>query len=336
MLRRRDLTLGLLVTAGLQGLARGDDGVQHEARVLMGTRARITLVDGDPRRRSAALAAAWARMQSLADAMSRYRDGSIVQRLAAQAGGPPLPVPAETMQVLRSAQALARATDGAFDISVGAYRDWHFGDDAAAHPHEIVAARQLAAQRRLVGWHRIELDGVAGTARLPLAGMAIDLGGIAKLPILQAGLDEITRLGVGAAMIDGGGDVLCRGGLHGRDWRVGIRDPRAPQRLAGVVALRDGIVASSGDYERGFDRDGRRWHHVLDPRSGWPTQGVHGVALVAREVAPVNGLGTSIMVGGLARGQRWLAQRPGVDALIATDTSTWLSPGMRTRLQPLG
>lgn len=335
-MRRRQFTLGLLVTAGLQGLARADDGVQHEQRALMGTRVRITLIEADAARRRAAFAAAWARMQSLADQMSRYREGSVVRQLAAQAGGAPLRVSPETMQVLLAAREVAAFTEGAFDASVGAYRDWHFGDDAAGGAPEIVDARRLGEQRRLVDWRRVELDAHALSARLPARGMALDLGGIAKLPILQAGLAEITRAGVAAAMIDGGGDVVCRGGPPGRDWRVGIRDPRAPQRLVGVVTLRDGVVASSGDYERFFDRAGRRWHHVLDPATGWPTQGVHGVALLAHDVGALNGLGAAIMVGGLERGQRWLARRPGVDALIATDASTWLSPGMQARLAPAG
>ena len=335
-MRRREFTLGLLVTAGLQGLARADEGVQHEERALMGTRVRITLVEADAARRRAAFEAAWTRMGALADQMSRYREGSVVRQLAARAGGAPLAVPAETLQVLLAAREVAAFTGGAFDASVGAYRDWHFGDDAAGHAAEIADAQRLAEQRRLVGWRRVELNAEARTARLPSPGMALDLGGIAKLPILQAGLAETARSGVAAAMIDGGGDVVCHGNPPGRDWRVGIRDPRAPQRLAGVVALRDGVVASSGDYERFFDRAGRRWHHVLDPASGWPTQGVHGVALVARDIGAVNGLGAAIMVGGLQRGQRWLAQRPGVDALIATDDSTWLSAGMQARLTPAG
>jgi thiamine biosynthesis lipoprotein len=271
-------------------------------------------------------------MQQLADTMSRYRPGSAVQALAAHAGrAEPVRVPAELASVLQAAHEVSAFSDGAFDITVGAYRDWHFGSDRGAAP-SIVPPATLHAQHRFVGWRRVELDAARGTARLPVAGMAIDLGGIAKLPILEAGLQALRAEGVGDAMIDGGGDVLCAGRLLGRAWRVGIRDPREPARLAGVVQVGDGIVASSGDYERFFDADGRRWHHVLDPASGLPTRGVHGVALIADDVRAVNGLGTAIMVAGLDAGRAMLQRRPAVDALIAGDSATWRSPGMDVRL----
>jgi thiamine biosynthesis lipoprotein len=149
-------------------------------------------------------------------------------------------------------------------------------------------------------------------------------------------LDQIGRAGVANAMVDGGGDVLCCGQLIDRPWRVGVRDPLAPQRLLGVVQLNDGVVASSGDYERGFDQDGRRWHHVLEPATGWPTRGVHGVALLARDVAEVNGLGTAIMVAGPEQAKPWLAQRPQVQALIATPQGHAMTPGFGARLQAAG
>src|SRR5690606_10778430 len=103
-----------------------------------------------------------------------------------------------------------------------------------------------------------------------------------------------------------GGDVLTLGRLQGRPWRVGVRDPRAPAQLLGAIEVDGrGVVASSGDYERGFVRAGRRLHHVLDPRTGWPTTGVPGVALFARQVEAVNGWGTALMVQGTAAAPTW-------------------------------
>lgn len=110
--------------------------------------------------------------------------------------------------------------------------------------------------------------------------------------------------------------MLVSGQLQGHDWRVGLRNPLAPDRLLGVVALSDGIVASSGDYERGFVRNGQRYHHILDPKTGLPTHGPHGVTLVARSVDDVNGLGAAIMVAGAEAGRRLLVPPAGVDALI--------------------
>ena len=118
-------------------------------------------------------------------------------------------------------------------------------------------------------------------------------------------------------------------------WRVGIRDPRAPQRLLAALDVRDGFVASSGDYERFVVRAGRRYHHVIDPRTGDPTQGPHGVTLVGRELEAVNGLGAAAMVLGLEHGRDLVRRTEGVEGLIAGGAGElWVTPSLRQRLQP--
>lgn len=331
---RRRFSLGLLVTVGLQAAAQAADAqVQHEARAAMGTRVRITVVHASPAVRRQALDAAWARLQVLEDMMSRYRPGNALQALSGRAGsGAWQEVPGPLMQVLQVARRVSDFTAGAFDATVGAYRDWHFEPGAAPR---VVDAAVLKAQRAHVDWRALELDAGRGVARLARAGMALDLGGVAKLPILHAMLQALGAHGVAHAMVDGGGDVLCRGQLLGRDWRVGVRDPRTPDRLLGVLSLSDGVVASSGDYERRFEHGAAHWHHVLDPATGWPTRGVHGVALCAGGIESVNGLGPAIMVAGLPAAQRWLARRPQVAAMVATPEGHWLTPSMAARLRPV-
>lgn len=178
------------------------------------------------------------------------------------------------------------------------------------------------------------LDEQAGTAYLARQGMALDLGGIAKLPILEAGMRVLRQQGVSNALINGGGDVLVMGQLQGRPWRVGLRDPRAPERLLGALSVEgQAVVASSGDYERYFFVGGKREHHILDPRTGYPTVGVHGVSLLARDVAQVNGLGAAMMVQGPQGGKALVARQPGVEALVVSgDRGAWYSPGMAAAL----
>jgi thiamine biosynthesis lipoprotein len=131
--------------------------------------------------------------------------------------------------------------------------------------------------------------------------------------------------------------VLTHGLWQGRPWRVGLRDPRAPQRLLGVVETAGpSVVASSGDYERFFMRGGERLHHVLNPRTGRPTSGVHGVSLVASDVAEVNGWGAALMVQGLPAARKLAASRPELPWLMAgQDGTVWQSPAMAARLKPL-
>jgi thiamine biosynthesis lipoprotein len=115
-------------------------------------------------------------------------------------------------------------------------------------------------------------------------------------------------------------------------WRVGVRDPRAPDRLLGVVLLQNGVVASSGDYERFSDAGGKRRHHIIDPRTGESTTGPRGVTLVAESVDQLNGLSAAIMVMGSARGRALIHNTPGVAGLIVErDGTVWISEQLRAR-----
>jgi thiamine biosynthesis lipoprotein len=332
LLQRRRLIFGLpalacgLVVPTVQARA----GVHRSARVLMGTRVDLTLQGDDASILDGAAAAAFSEMQRLADMMSRYRSNSALNAINLAAGLQPVAAPPELMQVLLMARRASQTSGGAFDITVGALRAWDFAPD---HP-TVPSSQQVCEQLRWVNPQGLMLDEQAGTAYLTQRGMRLDLGGIAKLPILQAGMRQLLSHGITNAMINGGGDVLVNGQLDGRAWRIGLRDPRQPDRLLGVVALSHGFVAASGDYERFVMHQGRRLHHILDPRTGWPTQGPHGVALISDQLDAINGLGAAIMVAGTAAGRARVAQTPGLDALIVdADNSLWLSPGMAARLQ---
>ena len=332
--RRFALALPLLgaVAWASPGLAQAA-GPQRASRNLMGTRVDIVADGGDVRHLQAAIGLAFEEMQRLEAVLSRYREDSVVRRIGRAAGRHAVPVSPEVMAVLRNAQDVWRESAGAFDPTVGALSGWHFEAGQQAMP----AATDIAAALRQVGARKLQLDERAGTAYLSERGMALDLGGIAKLPILAAGLRVLEREGVANALVNGGGDVLASGRLQGRPWRVGVRDPRAPEKLLGAIEVEGfGIVASSGDYERGFMHQGRRLHHVLDPQSGWPTSGVHGVALLARDVRAVNGWGTALMVQGMAAVPAWSAGHPDVAVLAAgSDGALWQSRGMAAALKSI-
>lgn len=315
LLQRRQCLAGLggLLVAGLgmrPALASAD--VVRSSRELMGTRVDIVAQGDSPASTAAAVQAAFAEMQRLEHLMSRYRADSLVSALNRQAGRQAVAVPPELMAVLQRAAELSRLSEGAFDITVGAYQGWSFDPLNARLP----PPEELRRDRLLVNFHDVALQPREGLARLDRAGMRIDLGGVAKLPILQAGVRVLEQHGLRHLMVNGGGDVLTRGQLQGQDWRVGIRDPRTPGQLIGTVQLRDGCVAASGDYERFFERQGRRYHHVLNPATGMPSQGVRGVVMVARQAEAVNGLGAAVMVSGATAGHRLLSRLPAVDSLI--------------------
>jgi thiamine biosynthesis lipoprotein len=302
----------------------------QDARPLMGTVVEITAEGPRQEALVTAVEGAYREMRRLSDMMNHYDPQSVVSAVNDAAGIRPVPAPPELMQVLAMARAVSARTGGAFDITVASVRGWRFRQEDPRMPSAADIARQLP----LVGWRRLALDEKVGSAYLERAGMRMDLGGIAKLYILGAGARALERTGVQRVLLNGGGDVVAAADASAGPWRVGVRDPRAPERLLGVVELRRGFVASSGDYERYFERDGRRYHHILDPRTGYPAEGPRGVTLVAERLEAVNGLGVAIMVLGKERGVRLVESTPGLDALIVErDGSVWLSKGMRERLR---
>ncbi len=329
---RRCLAMALpLLACGLWvPTVRAASDVHRASHPLMGTRVDLTLQGPDPAQLAQAADAALAEMSRLAAAMSRFQPTSELNAINLMAGLQPVPVSPELMAVLAMAQHAHQASGGAFDATVGSLGDWRSG----ANPSHRPTAARVQAQLKLVGQaNALVLDAARGTAYLRTRGTRLDLGGIAKLPILQAGMAQLQRRGVRNAMLNGGGDVLVSGHLQGRPWRVGVRDPRQPDRLLGTVHLSQGWVAASGDYERFVMHQGQRLHHILDPRNGQPSRGTHGVVLLSTDLAAVNGMGTATMVSGVLAAKALVARTPGLEALVASaDGSLWASGGMARQL----
>ena len=303
------------------------------SRTLMGTTVDLVAEGTDAAALDQAMAAAFAEMERLEALLSRYRSDSVVRRIGGAAGRFPVKVPAEVLAVLRTTQRLHAESGGAFDATIGALDGWHFEPGHEAAPSDAAIAQALG----LVQGRDLRVDMARSTAYLARPGMALDLGGVAKLPILDAGLRVLEQRGVANAMVNGGGDVLVRGRSQGRPWRVGIRNPYLPDRLSGVLELSGrAVVASSGDYERCFMQGSKRLHHVLDPHTGRPTEGVHGAVLTATEVAAVNGWGTALMVQGASLGRHLHGRQPGVELWVAgaTPAASWMSPGLQAALRP--
>lgn len=292
---------------------------------LMGTMVQIQALGLSDKALHIGVSAAFQEMSRLTNMMSRFKPDSMVNAINLAAGITPVVVPPELMQVLRLAQSVSERTDGSFDITVGSVQGWAFTDEGGHMPD----AASVRRQQRSVNFKDLKLDTHRHTAYLQRQGMRLDLGGIAKHAILDAGMQVLKQHGIRQAMINGGGDVLTMGGHAGKPWRVGIRDPRAPSRLLGIVKLNEGIVASSGDYERYFTQDGQRYHHIIDPKTGYPSHGPHGVTLVAGHYSQLDGLGAAIMVMGQQAGQALINRRSELEGLIVgPHQDWWQSSGM--------
>ncbi len=218
-----------------------------------------------------------ARAQATADAIvadvhrieakySRYRGDSVTTRINRAAGGAPVVIDAETAALLRYADRCHALSRGRFDITSGVLRRaWDFTRRPPVLPDDAALAAALA----LVGWHDVEWSDTA--IRLPRAGMEIDFGGIGKEYAADRAATIAVECAIPHALVNLGGDVRAAGPqASGEPWRVGIKHPRHEGAVIATVELCAGAVATSGDYERYFELDGRRYCHVLDPRTGYP------------------------------------------------------------------
>ena len=297
----------------------------------MGTLVSVT-VEGGPADVREKVDAAWREMARLSDMMNHYSPDSVVSEINRQAGTRPVTVPRELMEVLIMARRVSGRTGGAFDITVGSLKGWRFNPENPAMP----SAQELATALPLVDYRNVMLDEKNRTVLLKRPDMRIDLGGIAKLYILNAGMQVLQRHGIGQAMLNGGGDVTVTGTRDGRPWRIGIRHPRRAGELLATVELTRGWVVTSGDYERYFIRDGRRYHHILDPRTGYPVAGPRQVTLVGEDLSNLNGFSSAIMVLGEEKGRALLGRLGGVQGLVVgADGRVWLTPGSESRFHLL-
>src|SRR4051812_7295394 len=224
-----------------------------------------------------AAAAAIADVKRIEAKYSRYRDDSVTSRINAAAGGDEVAIDDETAALLRYADQCFALSDGLFDITSGVLRRaWDFKRDPAALP----SAHELAAAIELIGWPRVEWS--AHAIRLPRAGMQIDFGGIGK----EYAADRVATIclehGLRHGLVNLSGDIRAIGPqADGTPWRVGIRHPRVHEAAIAGFDLATGAIATSGDYERYFDVDGKRYCHILNPKTGMPVARWQSVSVVS-------------------------------------------------------
>jgi thiamine biosynthesis lipoprotein len=247
-------------------------------------------------------AAARAEVERLERKYSRYLDDSLASRINRSAGDAAgIEVDGETAALLDYAAAAFAASDGLFDISSGPLRRaWKLHSDRLPEPAEIEAA--LAC----VGFHRVRWR--RPRIALPVSGMELDFGGYVKEYAADRAAALCRRLGARGGLVDLGGDLAVVGPHpDGSPWRIGIRDPHAPERALACIGLVSGGIATSGDYERFLLVDGRRYGHILDPTTGWPVSGLTS-ATAAAERCLVAGTATTVALLRGAAGTRWLAE----------------------------
>lgn len=276
-------------------------------RALMGTMFVVSL-DAPPALAEPAAAAVFQEIERLEMLLSEWRDDSEISSINQGAGASPIVASEELFHVVQAGMNVSQWSEGGFDLSWAALRDLY---DFRPGQVSIPRRGQIRSRRRLVDFRRIDIDEETRSIYLQRRGMALGTGGIAKGYALDRASAILREAGIENYMLFAGGQVQVNGRRQDRSWRVGIMHPRANESYFGFLEAESGSISTSGDYENShFDANGRRWHHLLDPRTGEPADQTMSVTLLAPTGLYADALSTAAFVLGPERAIRMLEALP--------------------------
>jgi thiamine biosynthesis lipoprotein len=278
---------------------------------IMGTAVTAELWADDALSGQAALDAVMAEMHRIDRAMSPHKADSELSRINRLAATEPVRLSGEMFALLERALSFSALSGGAFDISyasVGHLYDYR----ARIAP----GSSALSHARAAIGWRGLKLDRAARTLAFAHPGMRIDLGGFAKGHAVDNAVAILASLGIRHAFVSAGGDSRVIGDKRGRPWTIGIRHPRDAQALVAMLPLEDTAVSTSGDYERFFEADGVRHHHIIDPATGRSPAAIHSVTILAADGLTAEAFSKCLFVLGVERGMALIESQPGIDAVV--------------------
>ncbi len=278
---------------------------------IMGTRISVQLWHQDQAEGEAAIQAVMDEFRRLDRKLSPYIESSELALVNRMAGREPVIISEEFYRLLETSLEYSVLTAGAFDItfaSIGFHYDYRKG----IKPTDSLIERTLP----LIDYRNIRLNADKSTVAFEKPGMRIDLGGIAKGYAVDSGIELLRRRGINHALISAGGDSRLLGDHRGRPWHIGIQAPRDKERMAAMLPLADTAVSTSGDYERFFERDGIRYHHIISPKTGRSTDSLQSVTILGPNATRTDALSTSIFVLGAEKGIALINRLKDVDAVI--------------------
>ena len=319
----------LLLKGALLAAPLSADWFSEQAEV-MGTRIGVELWHDSEQEAQQAIDAVITEFQRLDRALSPYIESSELYRVNQQAAHQAVKISREFFSLIQTSLDYWQLTQGAFDItfaSVGYQYDYREGvkpsDQAIAEALPLIDSRLLT------------LDAEAVTVRFENKGVRIDLGGIAKGYAVDRGIEILGQHGIEHGLISAGGDSRLLGDHRGRPWNIGIQAPRKKPGLAAVLPLSETAISTSGDYERYFERDGIRYHHIISPKTGRSASELRSVTILGPNATRTDALSTSVFVLGLEKGLALINSLDDVEAVIIDNRGKMhMSNGMQDQQAP--
>jgi thiamine biosynthesis lipoprotein len=290
----------------------------------MGTEVSVYLWSEDTERGKKALEEVFSEAARIDRLMSTYKAESEISKINRLASLGPVVASEELFRLVQRSLDISVLTLGAFDItydSVGQHYDFR----SRKRPDSDT----VASERENIDYRYVELDQAAHSIEFLKAGVRINLGGIAKGYVVERGIDILRAHGLQHAIVTAGGDSRLLGDRRGRPWMVGIRDPRVDGKVAISVPLADEAISTSGDYERYFEEDGVRYHHIIKPTTGVPASGVHSATVFGPDAVITDALSTSVFVMGVEQGLTLISTLPDYESIVIdSDGQVYYSDGL--------
>jgi len=311
MLKSRIIAALIFTLAALAWVPASHADWYKEERAIMGTAILAEVWSSDADRAQTGIAAVMQEMHRIDELMSPYKEDSELSLVNREAADHPVKISRELFNLIERSLYFSRISHGAFDItfsSVGYMYDYREG--IAPTDAEIKQALPGINYRHLI------LDRNAATIRCARKGMRIDLGGIAKGFAVDNSIAILSKMGFHQALVTAGGDSRILGDKNGKPWMTGIRDPRKKGESVVVIPLSDAAISTSGDYERYFMRNGVRYHHILNPKTGKSVHDTRSATVIGPDATTTDALSTTLFVLGWEKAMQLLKTLPGIDAVI--------------------
>jgi FAD:protein FMN transferase len=328
------LLVFVLLVLGLSGCAKKEE-VSGEpiakTDYLLGTVVTITIYDSVSEK---VLDKAFDRIKEIENKMSLNIEGSEVNKINEKAGVDYVKVSDETFNVIEKGKYYSEVSDENFDITVGPLVElWGIGSEDAKVPSK----EEIESAKSLINYENILLDKSKKKIKLKEKGMIIDLGGIAKGYSADVVAEVLRENGVEHAIINLGGNILTMGSkTTGEPWRIGIQNPDTSRgEYIGIVSVEDMTVVTSGIYERFLEKDGKKYHHILSPFTGYPIENsIAGVSIITKHSIDADGLSTSLFSLGVEEGLKKAETLEGVEVVFVTkDDKVYITSGLKDNFQ---
>ncbi len=308
---RESLKIALLCAAFFAAIPSANAQWLSREEAIMGTAIRVELWSDDKAAGEAAIDAVMEEMHRIDREMSPFKPESELSRINREAADHPVPVSREMFDILSRSMEFSKLSGGAFDItfsSVGYLYDYR--------RHVKPTDEEIEKALPGINYRHILLDAEKQTVKFARAGVRIDLGGIGKGYAVDNCIALLKKRGIAQALVTAGGDSRVLGDKQGRPWMVGIRDPRRKDNVVAVIPLVNSAISTSGDYERYFEADGVRYHHIINPKTGRSATAVHSVSVIGPDATTTDGLTKPVFILGPEKGMQLIDSIPGVDAVI--------------------